>query len=115
VNVVLEFAIGLDAGLATVAVLSVIGGIDRRCEMTDFRAGDRVRLTRCTDERTQPEPGMLGTVISADENGDVHVRWDDGSTSGIVAEVGDIIIRHGHPYEIEEDESGRDLGPRRGS
>ena len=72
--------------------------------MTDFSAGDRVRLTRCTDRRTQPEPGMLGTVISANENNDVHVRWDDGSTSGIVANVGDIIVLHGHPYQIEDEE-----------
>ena len=47
---------------------------------------------------------MLGTVISADENDDVHVRWDDGSTSGIVADVGDIIVLHGHPYQIKEEE-----------
>jgi hypothetical protein len=30
------------------------------------------------------EPGPEGTVIAVDDLGIVHVRWDDGSTLGLV-------------------------------
>lgn len=51
--------------------------------------GDRVRLVACTDPYTRLTPGELGTVTFTDDLGTVHVRWDNGSTLGLVPEVGD--------------------------
>ena len=52
-------------------------------------AGDRVRLIRTTDPHTCLRPCAEGTVTSVDDLGTVHVRWDDGSTLGLVREAGD--------------------------
>lgn len=46
--------------------------------------GERVRLIRCTDPHTSLRPGDTGTVVSVDPLGTVHVRWDNGSTLGLV-------------------------------
>lgn len=51
--------------------------------------GDRVRLVRTTDEHTTLKPGDLGTVGMVDSMGTVHVKWDNGSTLGLVPEAGD--------------------------
>ena len=48
------------------------------------RPGDRVRLVRCTDPHTRLEAGSLGTVTMVDDMGTVHVKWDCGSTLGLV-------------------------------
>lgn len=53
------------------------------------RPGDRVRLIRTTDKHTKLQPGALGTVSFIDSLGTVHVRWDDGTRLGLVAESGD--------------------------
>jgi Domain of unknown function (DUF4314) len=52
-------------------------------------AGGRVRLIRHTDPHATLKPGTLGTVLSIDGTGTVHVRWDNGSTLGMIAEAGD--------------------------
>ena len=49
-----------------------------------MKAGDRVRLVRCTDPYTRLRPGALGTVSVVDDLGTVHVRWDDGGNLGLV-------------------------------
>lgn len=46
--------------------------------------GQRIRLLACTDEYTHLEPGSLGTVSHVDDAGTVHVKWDSGSTLGLV-------------------------------
>jgi hypothetical protein len=46
----------------------------------------RVRLTRSTDPHTRLAPGAEGTVVQVDDLGTVHVRWDDGSTLGLLPE-----------------------------
>lgn len=51
--------------------------------------GDRVRLIHCDDPYTRLRPGTEGTVVHVDDGGTVHVRWDTGSTLGLVAEAGD--------------------------
>ena len=56
--------------------------------MSDL-VGRRVRLIHCADPYTRLEPGSQGTVTLVDNVGTVHVRWDDGSTLGLVAEAGD--------------------------
>jgi Domain of unknown function (DUF4314) len=47
-------------------------------------AGRRVRLVRTTDEHTSLRPGAVGTVSLVDSVGTIHVRWDDGSTLGLI-------------------------------
>lgn len=46
--------------------------------------GRRVRLINCNDPWTQLSPGLLGTVNFVDSAGTLHVRWDNGSTLGLV-------------------------------
>ena len=45
---------------------------------------DRVELVHSTDPYTHLKPGIRGTVILVDSMGTIHVRWDDGSTLGLV-------------------------------
>lgn len=51
--------------------------------------GDRVRLIRTSDPYTDLQPGAEGTVSMVDSLGTVHVRWDCGSSLGLIAEDGD--------------------------
>lgn len=51
--------------------------------------GARVRLIRCTDEYTRLTPGELGTVTFIDSMGTVFVKWDSGSSLGLVRQAGD--------------------------
>ena len=53
------------------------------------QAGDRVRLIRHADPWSRLQPGTLGRVTLIDSTGTVHVRWDDGSTLGLVEDAGD--------------------------
>lgn len=48
------------------------------------KAGDRVRLIRCTDPHTTISPGALGTVTLVDSLGTIHVQWDNGIQLGLV-------------------------------
>lgn len=45
---------------------------------------ERVRLLHTTDHITKLQPGTLGTVLSTDSLGTVHVKWDDGSMLGMI-------------------------------
>lgn len=53
----------------------------------EARVGDRVRLVRCTDEWTRLDPGAIGTVDFIDSTGTLHMRWDNGSTLGLIPGV----------------------------
>lgn len=63
--------------------------------MSEFERDDRVKLVATTDQYTDLKPGALGTVGLVDGLGTVHVRWDCGSTLGMVAEAGDVIVKAG--------------------
>jgi hypothetical protein len=47
-------------------------------------SGKRVRLIHCNDPYTKLTPGLLGTVDHIDDFGTLHVKWDNGSTLGLV-------------------------------
>ncbi|WP_405215999.1 DUF4314 domain-containing protein [Agrococcus sp. Ld7] len=47
----------------------------------------QIRLIATADPHTRVRPGDTGTVLHADGLGTVHVRWDDGSTLGLVSGV----------------------------
>ena len=50
----------------------------------EYPAGTRVELLEMNDPyRNMPE-GLLGTVSCVDDTGTIHVKWDNGSTLGIV-------------------------------
>lgn len=56
-----------------------------------YAKDDRVELVSTTDPYTSLAPGTLGTVTFVDSLGTVHVKWDDGSSLGMVEEAGDRI------------------------
>jgi hypothetical protein len=50
------------------------------------KRGDRVRLLSTSDTHVELERGAEGTVEFVDDLGTVHVRFDDGTTLGLVAD-----------------------------
>jgi len=48
------------------------------------KIGDRIELVYCSDEYTKLEPGIRGNVTFVDDIGTIHVKWDNGSTLGLV-------------------------------
>lgn len=51
----------------------------------EFPAGARVELVHMNDPyNTKLFPGARGTVVAVDDIGTVHVRWDCGSSLGVV-------------------------------
>lgn len=50
----------------------------------NFPAGSRVELVRMDDPYSRLKPGSKGTVQSVDDTGTIHVRWDCGSSLGVV-------------------------------
>ena len=59
----------------------------RRSEVENLRKlypeGQRVSLVRMDDAQA-PKPGTKGTVRHVDDIGTIHVRWDNGSSLGVV-------------------------------
>ena len=49
--------------------------------------GKRIRLVHTDDPYTDLTPGSEGTVDYVDDAGTVHVKWDDGSTLGMISGV----------------------------
>lgn len=48
-----------------------------------YQVGARVKLISMNDVQAPPE-GTLGTVFLVDDMGTIHVRWDNGSSLGVV-------------------------------
>ena len=46
--------------------------------------GKRVRFLRSSDPYTKLEYGDEGVVRSVDDFGTVHIKWDNGSTLGMI-------------------------------
>lgn len=61
--------------------------------MDEFAPNDRVELVSTNDKHTELQPGDQGTVTFVDDLGTVHIRWDNGSTLGMSARLGDVIRR----------------------
>lgn len=51
----------------------------------EYKEGDRVELIYMNDTQAPPE-GTKGTVTHVDDAGTIHVKWDNGSTLGLVLE-----------------------------
>lgn len=52
-----------------------------------YPAGCRVELVRLDDPYSKLAPGERGTVVMVDDTGTVFVKWDSGSTLGVVYSV----------------------------
>lgn len=48
-----------------------------------YPAGTRVELMKMDDVQAPPL-GTKGTVVAVDDIGTIHVKWDNGSSLGIV-------------------------------
>lgn len=61
----------------------------------DVEVGDRVMFIHCDDPYTRLTYGVEGVVTNIDCMGTVFVKWDNGSSLGMVRSVGDrfLIIR----------------------
>ena len=55
----------------------------------DPRVGKRVEFVSSGDEYTRIKPGTQGTVRLVDDMGTIHVKWDDGSSLGMIQSAGD--------------------------
>ncbi len=51
--------------------------------------GKRVRFLRSSDPYTKLQHGDEGVVTTVDDFGTVHIKWDNGSTLGMITEEGD--------------------------
>lgn len=51
--------------------------------------GKRVRFLRSNDQYTKLVWGDEGVVTHIDALGTVHIKWDNGSTLGMITEEGD--------------------------
>lgn len=60
--------------------------------------GMRVRLVRMADPYTNLKPGALGRITMVDDGLTFHVKWDNGSTLGLIPGV-DL-------WDVVADESG---------
>jgi hypothetical protein len=49
----------------------------------EYPVGARVELI-CMNDLQAPPAGMKGTVVAVDDLGTIHIKWDNGSTLGIV-------------------------------
>lgn len=61
-------------------------------EDPDERVEQRVRLVRTSDPYTNLQPGDEGAVMMIDDIGTLHVRWDNGSTLGLVPGEDDWVL-----------------------
>ncbi len=50
----------------------------------EYPEGARVELVHMDDPYTKIPEGTKGTVMVVDDTGTIHVKWDNGSSLGIV-------------------------------
>lgn len=67
--------------------------------------GKRVRLIKMEDEYTNLKEGDEGTVMSIDGLGQIHVKWDSGSTLALIPEIDEFEVISDESEEIEDIES----------
>jgi hypothetical protein len=53
------------------------------------KVGERVRFIYSSDPYTKLEKGDEGIITGEDSLGTVHIKWDNGSTLGMIQSEGD--------------------------
>ena len=64
-----------------------LGAMEKNPLYADFGKtliGKRIELILCTDEFTALTPGTQGIINFVDDAGTVFVKWDNGSTLGLI-------------------------------
>jgi hypothetical protein len=51
--------------------------------------GERVRFIRSSDPYTKLANGDEGVITGEDSLGTIHIKWDNGSTLGMIESEGD--------------------------
>lgn len=59
-----------------------------------FPINSRIKLVSMNDTKAPPI-GTQGVIKCIDDAGTIHVKWDNGSSLGIVLEAGDKITKIG--------------------
>ena len=55
-------------------------------------SGKRVKCLLMNDDYNPVPSGTLGTIDHVDDIGTIHVKWDNGSTLGLVPEEDDYML-----------------------
>ncbi len=63
-----------------------------------YPEGTKVRLIRMDDVQAPPE-GTIGTVTYVDDAGTIHMKWENGSSLGLIEEE-DRFEKIGEIYEV---------------
>lgn len=56
-----------------------------------YPAGTRIRLTHMDDKHSVPK-GTLGTVTTVDDQGQLHMKWDNGSSLALITNVDEFTV-----------------------
>ena len=54
-----------------------------------YPEGKKVRLIQMNDIQAPPV-GTIGIIKGVDDMGTIHVKWDNGSSLGLVLDAGDL-------------------------
>lgn len=65
----------------------------------NYPPGTRLELQSMDDPYTKILPGTRGTVLCVDDIGTIHIRWDNGSSLGLIPGVDR--FRRLTPEEVE--------------
>jgi hypothetical protein len=60
-----------------------------------YPAGTKIRLIFMADEAYPVPPGTIGEVTHVDDIGNVHVRWQNGSSLALIPEADRFCVLRG--------------------
>lgn len=58
---------------------------------TEYPAGTRIRLKHMDESKFPVADGTTGKVTYVDDNGQIHMRWDNGRTLPLIPGVDDFV------------------------
>lgn len=54
---------------------------------SNVKVGDKLQLIALEDRYAKLAPGSIGIVDKIDDTGTLHMRWNDGSTLGLIPNI----------------------------